>query len=198
MEDEKKIEGQQDATGAENPGDGERRFTQAELDQKVKERLAREKAKYSDYDELKTQAEKFQEWQESQKSEVDKLREAAEKAAQERDQALAKSREELIRAKFVSAASALGAAHPEDAYRLADRSGVEYEDGKVSGVEEAVKVLLDAGRLPLAKRSQAPDLDGGAGSGNRDSEKPRLTPEQEAMAEKLHLTPEQYAKSLRR
>lgn len=198
MEDEKKLEGQQDATDAENSGNGERTFTQAELDQKVKERLAREKAKYQDYEDLKSQAEKYKEWQESQKSETDKLREAAEKAIQERDEVRQQARDELIRAKFIAAASALGAAHPDDAYRLADRSGVEYENGKVSGVEEAVKVLIDAGRLPLAKRAQAPDLDGGAGSGNRDSEKPRLTPEEEAMAEKMGLTLEQYAKSKRR
>ncbi|BAH52286.1 hypothetical protein ROP_40390 [Rhodococcus opacus B4] len=42
--------------GGDNGGAGERTFTQADLDRVVNERLARERDKYSDYDQLKAQA----------------------------------------------------------------------------------------------------------------------------------------------
>lgn len=52
-----------------------RTFTQADLDRIVAERLAREKAKFSDYDDLKAQAGKLAEIEDANKSELDKLRE---------------------------------------------------------------------------------------------------------------------------
>ncbi|MBP2057006.1 vacuolar-type H+-ATPase subunit I/STV1 [Lactobacillus colini] len=54
-------------------------FTQEELDQVVKERVARERAKYSDYDDLKTKAGKFDEIEEANKSELEKLTETNQK-----------------------------------------------------------------------------------------------------------------------
>ena len=61
-----------------------------------------------------------------------------------------------------------------------------------SGVEEAVKALVDGGRLVMAKRT-APALDGGAGSGDPPSGGTPLTLEEQQAAKKMHLTPEQYA-----
>lgn len=48
-------------------------FTQTELDQKIGERLAREREKYANYDELKAKAEKLSEIEERDKSESEKL-----------------------------------------------------------------------------------------------------------------------------
>ncbi len=56
----------------------ERTFTQAELDSIVKDRLAREKGKYADYEELKEKASKFDEAEEARKSELQKATEKAE------------------------------------------------------------------------------------------------------------------------
>lgn len=52
-------------------------FTQAELDAAVEQRLARERAKYSDYDALKDKAAKFDQAQEAAKSELQKAQEQA-------------------------------------------------------------------------------------------------------------------------
>lgn len=52
-------------------------FTQAELDAAVEQRLARERAKYADYDALKDKAAKFDQAQEAAKSELQKAQEQA-------------------------------------------------------------------------------------------------------------------------
>lgn len=51
----------------------EKTFTQAQLEYELGERIARERAKYADYDELKKQAKKLQEYEDSQKTELQKL-----------------------------------------------------------------------------------------------------------------------------
>ncbi len=129
-------------------------------------------------------------------TELDKAKaeaQAAEKRAADAEQ---RARETLIRAAFVSEAAKAGAAHPEDVYLLADRSAVEVtDDGVVAGVSEAVKALVDAGRVPLAGRQPAPNLDGGAGGGDRSKGTAKLTPLELELAKKLGLTPESYAKN---
>jgi hypothetical protein len=173
-----------------------RTFSQADVDRIIKDRLAREKSKYADYDDLKDQAGKWQKHLDDQKSELERAQERAEQAEQAREEALQRAEESMIRAAFLAEAGKLQAAHPEDAYRLADLASVRIaEDGSVEGVEDAVKVLVDSGRLPLVGRQKAPDLDGGAGGGSRSSTtSAKLTPEELEVAVKMGLTPEQYAK----
>ena len=124
-----------------------------------------------------------------------------EKLTKERDDALAaakkadeNARNTLTRAAFIAEAAKLGAVHPEDAFALADRSDVEIdENGKITGVAEAVKVLVEAGRLPIAAGG-APNLDGGAGGNGKHEKKVVLTPEELAIAKKMRIKPEDYAK----
>jgi hypothetical protein len=61
----------------------ERRFTQAELDKVVADRLARERQKYEGYSELKEKAAKFDEMEAASKTELQKATEKAEKLEQE-------------------------------------------------------------------------------------------------------------------
>lgn len=181
--------------GGDQPDKGqERTFTQAELDEIIKDRLGRERGKYADYKELQAKASKLEELEAAQLSELEKAQRAAEKANAEKEAALKQAQQMLIRSAFVAEAARQGAKHPDDAYALADRSGVMVDDdGKVAGVDAAVKQLLDAGRLVMGA-PKAPDLDGGAGDGERASGKPApLTPEELSMAKKMRLTPEQYA-----
>lgn len=65
-------------TTPEETAKPERTFTQSELDAIVQDRLAREKSKYADYEELKTKATKLDEVEEAQKSELQKATERAE------------------------------------------------------------------------------------------------------------------------
>lgn len=62
----------------ETVGQDTKTFTQAELDAIVQDRLARDRAKYADYDALKEKASKLDEMEESQKSELTKATERAE------------------------------------------------------------------------------------------------------------------------
>lgn len=56
----------------------ERTFTQSEMDAIIGERLARERAKYADYDTMKQKAEQFDAAEEASKSELQKATERAE------------------------------------------------------------------------------------------------------------------------
>lgn len=66
--------------------------TQEKFDEMVRERLARERAKYADYDELKAKAAKFDEAEEARKSDLEKANERISELEAE-----AKSREEADR-----------------------------------------------------------------------------------------------------
>lgn len=68
---------EQNATGTENFNPI---TTQADLDRILGDRLARERAKFGDYEELKTKASKLDELEEAQKTELQKLTERAEAA----------------------------------------------------------------------------------------------------------------------
>ena len=94
----------------------EKTFTQAEMDAIIGERIGRLKAKYADYDELKTKAAAYDEAAEASKSEL-------EKAVEERDRLkakLAKMEAEKERAQAVAKAAA---EHGVDADLLSRMSG---------------------------------------------------------------------------
>lgn len=59
-----------------DPKLGDKTFTQGDLDRIVADRLKREAAKYSDYDDLKAKAVKFAELEEKDKTETQKLTDA--------------------------------------------------------------------------------------------------------------------------
>lgn len=77
---------------AENTAGTERTFTQAELDQIVKDRLERANAKYADYEALKDKAAKYDEQVEAEKTELQKATDKA-NALQEKLDALNKANE---------------------------------------------------------------------------------------------------------
>jgi len=183
--------------GEQSGGEETRVFTQAELDRIIQERLARERQKYGDYDDLKKAKDELDALKAEQMSELEKAQKRAADLEAERDQALVEANDRLIKAAFVAAAAQAGAAHPEDAFALADLSGVEIgEDGQVTGVEDAVKALVEAGRLPMSDKRRAPGLDGGAGGGQGPGERaPELSEEERAIARKMGLTDEQYQKA---
>lgn len=136
---------------------------------------------------------------EAELSETEKLNRKLAAAEQAREQALQTANQRLLRAAFVAEAAVAGAEFPDDAFRLADTSGVTVDDdGNVSGVKEAVKAIVDSGRLPLKnKRQPPPNLDAGAGNGQKaaDARAAQLTEAELEMARKMRITPEQYAAS---
>jgi len=127
-------------------------------------------------------------------TEQQKLQARAEAAEQALATAQARADETLIRAAYVAEAAKAGATHPEDVYLLASREGVMLSDDgiRVLGVAESVQALLDEGRIPLAGRTPAPKMDGGAGGGGRA--KPIKLDENEMRAARAAgMTPEEYA-----
>lgn len=129
-------------------------------------------------------------------TETERLKAELEAERAKSAQADERAKQTLIRAAFVSEAAKAGAAYPEDVHRLADLAGVDVdENGKVTGVAEAVKSLVDAGRVPLAGKQKAPSLDGGAGGGDRSSSQVKLTADELEIARKMNISPEIYAKN---
>ena len=158
---------------------------------------------YQDQESLQEALAELKKYRESEMSEVERVQaaareaaERAERAERERDEALIEAQDRMIRAAFLAEAGKLGAKHPSDAYSLADLTGVTLSDnGEVEGVAEAVKALIESGRLPTMGKPQAPDLNAGAGGGERPGEAPvRLTEEELEVAKKLRIKPEDYAK----
>jgi len=133
--------------------------------------------------------------QQAEMTETERLKAELEAARADKATAEANARDMLIRAAFVAEAAKAGVAHPEDVYLLADRSAVDVNDiGAVEGVAEAVKALVDAGRVPLLGRQIAPKLDGGAGGTERsDGKAVKLTGDELEMARRMGIKPEKYA-----
>jgi hypothetical protein len=128
-------------------------------------------------------------------SDLEKAQMAAKKAADSAEQAIKTANERMLKAAFIAEASKHGAKSPADAYALAIADGAQVgigEDGNATGVAEAVKALVDAGRLPLTGRPGAPGLDGGAGGQIRPGKTITLTDEQKRMALHGGMTEEQY------
>jgi hypothetical protein len=193
------------AGGQQQAVEKEKLLTQQEVDRILAERLARQKEKYADYEELKAAAVKYRAIEDAQKTETQRTAERLVQLERERDEALAKATDRLIRAAFIAEAAKAGALHPGDVYALADIATVSVdEQGNVVGAAEAVQAVIAAGRVPLQNTQQAPAkptparLDGGAGGGARSAEKDvALTDEQLAVAQRLGISAEKYAARLK-
>lgn len=142
-------------------------FTQEELEQKIAERLARERKKYADYDEIKKKAEEYEQAEEARKKAEMTAQERleAEKAealrkAQEAEEAaqrtMSAANQRLIKSEFKLFAKEAGvrADALEDAFKLADVSGVTVdEDGNVDGVKAVIEALI-AGKPYLVEQAK--------------------------------------------
>lgn len=135
-------------------------FTQADLDRIVQERLARQKAQFKDYEDLKAKAAQYDEIAESQKSELEKAQERAAKAEADA-QAINERAQRLITDAALRAEAAGKLADPTDV-ALIDRGAIQYgEDGNPTNVGELVDALITA-KPHLAAQRKVVDLDGGA------------------------------------
>ncbi|WP_340028995.1 scaffolding protein [Paenibacillus sp. FSL H7-0940] len=132
-------------------------FTQEDMDRAVTDRLARERKKYGDYDDLKAELTKLKSAEEErQKAEMSateraeaertKALERAEAAEKEKENALSAANQRLINAEFRDVARELKL-RPDavkSALKLVDLSAVEVDgDGNVKGLQDAVKALIE-------------------------------------------------------
>lgn len=155
------AEGDDDPVGdppQDPPAPKKLELTQEEFDAKIAERLARERKKYHDYDDVKTKLTDYEKAEEERKRAdmTERERLEAEKAealkkAQEaeegRTKALESANNRLVKAEFKLIAKELGV-KPEaldDAFVLANRQGITVDDeGNVQGAKEAVESLRES------------------------------------------------------
>lgn len=155
------------AEGDPPPADPPKTFNQEELNKIVAERIDRERKKFSDYEDLKTKASEYEKLLEEKRlaelSEKEKLEEIARKHEEEK-QMLSKQLQELtekakaekIQNEFVKIATNNQIAYLEDAFNLADLSAVTIdEEGKISGMEEAIQALVESKPFLLAKKQKS-------------------------------------------
>ncbi|MGM0973405.1 MAG: hypothetical protein ACQEW2_10865 [Bacillota bacterium] len=156
-----------DPGGGDSGGDPPKTFTQEELDRVVADRIARERKKYADYDDLKTKSSEYEKLLEEQRladlGEKEKLEAIAKKHEEEKlllskqlQDLTEKAKAEKIRSEFVKLATSNQIGYLDDAFNLADLSAVTIdEDGKVSGMEEAIKALVESKPFLVAKKQKS-------------------------------------------
>jgi hypothetical protein len=163
--------------GKGGAGDGsngqQRSFSQEEVDRIVGDRLARDRQKYADYDDLKAKAAKLDDLEAANKTELERAIARAEKAEQEGKALRESAHRQLIEAAIIAAATGAKAIKPEHMPKLIDTSKVTVgDDGQVTGAEDAVKAFLAANPEYVGKPRP-----GGADQGARNGgAEPEPTP----------------------
>lgn len=147
--------------------------TQDELDRIVGDRLARERQKYADYEDLKKKAAEHDAAVEAAKSEAEKAVDAARKEGE--TTATEKANARIVRAEAKVAAAVAKFRDPEVAVKLLDLTGVTIgDDGAVDAAALKVKLdtlatehpyLVDDGR-PVTRTTQPDPSQGGGGGGD--------------------------------
>lgn len=92
---------------------------------------------------------------EAELSELEKVTKTAQKAEAEKAALLSQLTEERVRNAVLAAAAKATFADPQDAYAMIDRDSLVIDDnGKITGVEEAIKALAKAKPYLLAEAVQ--------------------------------------------
>ena len=103
-----------------------------EFNKIIQDRIARERAKYADYDELKKAAAELDKLRDLEKTELQRSQEEAEAARKEADMLRVQARNAAVYGAVKAAAAANNAVNPDQVLRLIDTSDVTVaEDGSV-------------------------------------------------------------------
>lgn len=124
-------------------GDGAKTFTQEELDRIVGERIGRERQKYSDYDELKTAAERLRELEERDQTEAQK----AAKRVEESDARAHAAEARLLR------------------FEVAAAKGLDPKLSEFLTGTDRAEMEAKADQLLELSKPPTPDFDGGVRQG---------------------------------
>ena len=143
-------------------------FTQAELDDILAKRLERATKKFADYDDLKAKADAYaaelEAKRQSELTETERAQELAKQFEAEKAELSAlleaertKAQQERIRNEFTKVASSANIIDIDAAIALSDLSTVEIDDdGKVSGVDDVIKTLVENKPYLVAKKHTQP------------------------------------------
>ncbi|MFF2413541.1 phage scaffolding protein [Bacillus safensis] len=179
-------------------------LTQEEFDEKITSRIKRAVSKYADYADLKAKLSAYekaeQEKADAELTELDRIKKELD-AKSETEKTLTQQIEDLKKASeqekitnaFIKAATSKNIAYLDDALRLADLSGVSVEDGKVVGVEDVVKALVEEKPFLIAQKQKAIGQSTNSGTDKIDKTPDQLIKEAEEKARKSGRTEDRAA-----
>lgn len=154
-----------DTSGDNDGAPPEAKFTTDDMNRIVQDRLHKERQKYADYEDLQAKAAKLAEIEEANQSELEKAQQRAEEAERKATEAQQRARDALVRSSVIEAATKANAVDADSVLGLLDTSGIEIgDDGRVEGVEGAVKALLEAKPF-LVGHPPTPGSPGGTAEG---------------------------------
>lgn len=139
-------------------------YSKADLEKILQARIAAERKKYADYDDLKSKAEEWAKHEDAQKSEIEKANERAAAAEKEREDARVALRTERAKNVVTEVATGLKFVNPSVAYKLLDAESIDHDDdGRPT--KESVKKALEslAESEPYLVGQRSPRGDGGGG-----------------------------------
>lgn len=140
--------------------------SQEEFNRIIGERVARERAKFADYDDLKAKAEEFDRAAEAARTEQEKAVEAA--RTEGKNEVLATANARLVNAEARALAADAKFRNPTLAVRAIDLSTVKVgDDGAVDAdaIKEQLKSLAEAEPYLINDGKQRPKPDGSQGGG---------------------------------
>lgn len=153
--------------GQGDSGGDDRTFTQADVDRIVSDRLNRERSKYTDYDDLKDKATKFDELQAEQQTDLERTQSELEQERQRREAAEARAAATATRNKVLELAADKKITDPKLAAKLLDHDKVEFDDdGNPSNVADLLDGLI--AEHPLLTATTGDGAGGGEGGGSGD------------------------------
>lgn len=175
--------------GEPTSGSSDKTFSQDQLDAIVKDRLARERAKYEGFEDLKAKAAELDKLKEAGATELEKAQKRAEKAEAASAAALKTANERLLVSSLLTEATKAGVEAHELLLGVVDRSALTVaDDGTVTGTAEAVKAAV-------AKFPQLVGKAKGSGDGDQGA---RGTPAGQFTQEQVEaMTPAEVDKNLR-
>ena len=182
-------------TAEQTPATDTLQFTpeqQAYIDRINSKTRRDERNKFKDYNDLKTRAARADELEQAQLTEAEKMEARAIEAEKKVTDAQAQIADAMIASQVKVRASQMGVVDPDAAFVLLDRTNVQYADGAVTGVDDAIASLLED-KPYLRGTNRTPNI-------NPESGQPvqavRLTPLQIEAAQMMGLTAEEYAQGL--
>ena len=151
-----------------------------------------ERNKFKDYNDLKARAARADELEQAQLTGAEKMEARAIEAEKKVTDAQAQIADAMIASQVKVRASQMGVVDPDAAFVLLDRTNVQYTDGTVTGVDDAIASLLED-KPYLRGTNRTPNI-------NPESGQPvqavRLTDLQLEAARMMGLTAEEYAQGL--
>jgi len=182
-------------TAEQTPATDNLQFTseqQAYIDRINSKTRRDERNKFKDYNDLKARAARADELEQAQLTEAEKMEARAIEAEKKVTDAQAQIADAMIASQVKVRASQMGVVDPDAAFVLLDRTNVQYVDGAVTGVDDAIASLLED-KPYLRGTNRTPNI-------NPESGQPvqavRLTPLQLEAAQMMGLTAEEYAQGL--